>query len=149
MKIFTIVFSLIIAILCFWMDLKMIFLYFKVKKWQKVEAEILDKNVVYNPKGMHRGRAVYMPKINYEYSIDGKNFKGSYTYLEELLNGTRSFMKSSVEKFIVNIKNKETIFVNPSKPEESVIFCDGIGKYILVVFMGILSLFIGLVFAIS
>ena len=42
------------------------------------------------------------------------------------------------------IEDTMSIFVNPNDASQSVMYCEGLGLYVLVFFMGILSLLIGL-----
>lgn len=138
-------FSLIIALACFWFSLKMIRLYIKVKRWNKVEAAILSKEMFIHPK-YSSTRTPYGLKVEYSYLINNQECKGNKVYLVELMGGHANHMKKDAENRLEKIAPTMSIFVNPNNIQESVMYCKGIGLYIFVLFMGFLSILIGLTY---
>lgn len=149
MKYGVIGFSILIAGVCFWAGFKMVRLYLKVKNWDRVEAIILEKRAEYRQKHANSGTAVYIATMRYEYMYQGKNYVGGAVYLEELVGGSRSFRKQQVEKLLNQVGEKKLIYVNPSNPATSVVFCNGMGMYFLMLGGGVSSLLIGLVYLIK
>ena len=143
MKIFILVFCIVIAFAAFWYGTKLIKLYLKVKRWQKTTAKILKKEVVKKTLSS-ASRARYKPSIEYSYFYDLKEYKGERIFLVEFLKGERGFLYSAAEKFLAKINPETEIYVNPENPEESVIFCDGIFLYVMMYVMGFMSLLVGL-----
>lgn len=143
MNYFTFIFALVISAIAFWFSIKFIHLYFKVKKWNRVNATILSKEVFLHPK-ISSSRSPYGIKVNYTYQVDNSTYSGNKIYLVELAGGQTNHMKSIAENKLNKIKDTMSIYVNPNDQSESVIYCEGIGLYILVFFMGLLSLLIGL-----
>ena len=143
MNYFTLIFSLIIAIACFWMSIKMIRLYLKVKKWERITATVTSKEVFIHPKYSSR-RSPYGIKVSYSYSKNGVDYTGHMVYLAELHGGQANHMKATAERKLDKIESSMNIFVNPGDPKQAVMYCDGIGLYILMFIMGLLSLLVGL-----
>ena len=148
MKIFILVFCCVIALSAFWFGIKLIRLYLKVKSWHKTTAKILKKEVVTKTLSS-ASRAKYKLSIRYSYFYDLKEYKGDRIFLVEFLKGERGFLYSAAEKFLAKIDPETEIYVNPENLEESVMFCDGIFLYIMMLVMGVMSLLIGLVNYIS
>lgn len=148
MKIFILIFCGVIALVGFWYGTKLIRLYLKVRRWKKTPAHILKKEVV-KRKLASAARAGYKPSIEYSYFYDLKEYKGEKVFLVELIKGEKGFMYSAAEKFIKKINPETEIYVNPKNPEESVMFCDGIFMYFMMLVMGFMSLLVGLVNYIS
>jgi hypothetical protein len=143
MKIFILIFCLAIAFGAFWYGVKLIKLYLKVKKWDRVKAIVIQKSVVQR-KQTAASRAGYKPSIDYSYSYNSKTYNGHKIFLVELINGERGFMKRAAEKWLKKIKPEIEIFVDPHRPEQAVMFCDGITLYIFILVIGLMSLLIGL-----
>lgn len=144
MNYITLIFSIIISLVAFWFSIKFIRLYFKVKRWTRVIATINSKEVILHPKSSSP-RSPYGLKVEYAYQINNIEFFGQKVDLVELARGQTNHMKSTAEKRLTKIDSTALIFVNPTDPKQSVMYCEGIGLYILVFFMAIMALLIGLV----
>jgi len=131
MKIFTLVFCCLIAVVAFWSGIKLIKLYLKVKKWNRVWATVTRKSVVKRVRSS-ASRAGFKPAVEYSYKVNLKEYSGNNIFLVELINGERGFLYKAAEKFLEKIKPEIEIYVNPEKPEESVIFFNVIAFYIFV-----------------
>ena len=143
MNYFTFIFALVISAVAFWFSIKFIVLYLKVKKWNKVNATILSKEIFLHPK-VSSSRSPYGIKVNYTYQVDNSIYNGCNVYLVELAGGQTNHMKDVAENKLNNIQETMSVYVNPKDPTQSVIYCEGIGLYIFIFFMGIISLLIGL-----
>ena len=142
MKVFVLIFSLVIAAVAIFYGIKMLRLFMKVSKWNKATAKVLSKAVV--PKKLASGsRANKRVVMEYSYLISNKEYKNNKVFLVELINGERGFLPSAGEKFLEKVKDEIEIHVNPKNSEESVIYCDGLVMYIVVILMGPLSLIMG------
>jgi hypothetical protein len=144
MKIFILVFCILIAVGAFYYGIKMLKLYSRVKKWPKVIATLIKKEIT-NRKLANASRANLIVVASYIYNFNGREYKGKNIFLVELLKGERSFYRDDAEKFLNKLKPQEDVYVNPEKPEESVMFCEGAGLYILMIIMGFISLLAGLI----
>ena len=107
-------------------------------------ATIISKEIILHPK-TSSPRSPYGLKVEYAYQVNHIAFKGQKVDLIELEGGQTNHMKSMAEKRLNKIDNTALIYVNPIDSEQSVMYCEGIGLYILVFFMAIFSLLIGLV----
>jgi len=143
MKIFILVFCCLIAFAAFWYGIKLIRLYFRVKNWDRVIAKIIKKEVV-KRKTASASRAGYKPAIEYSYLVNLKEYHGNRVFLVELMKGERGFLQVAAERFLEKIKPEAEIYVDPERPEQAVLFCDGLMLYILVLLMGIMSLLLGI-----
>lgn len=143
MNYFTFIFAILIGIACFWMSVKMIRLYLKVKNWDRVSANILSKEIILHPK-YSTTRTPYGLKAEYTYRIKNMDYSGHMIYLVELAAGQANHMKSDAETKLNKIEKTMVIYVNPDDPKQSVIYCKGVGLYIFVFLMGILSFLIAL-----
>lgn len=143
MPYFTLIFSLLIAAGCFFISIKMIRLYLKVKKWNRVTAAVVSKEMFLHPK-VSTSRSPYGIKAEYRYNINGIDHSGYQIYLVELAGGQANHMKSHAEKKLEEIKPLMPVFVNPSDATQSVMYCQGIGLYVFIFCMGIVSLLMGL-----
>lgn len=143
MNYFTFIFALVISAVAFWFSIKFIRLYFKVKKWDRINAIILSKEIFLRPK-TSSSRSPYGIKVEYSFRFKDTVYKGYNVYLVELAGGQANQMKSTAENKLNKIEDTMSIYVNPSDPTQSVMYCEGIGLYILVFFMAILALLIGL-----
>lgn len=139
---FILIFSILIAAVCFWSSIKLILLYFKVNGWEKVNATIISKKVELHTK-VSTKNSPYAVRVEYKYNYNGTEYKNDKVYLVELIGGQTNHMESAANKKINEIKESETIFVNPKDPQESIMFCNGIVMYVVVFFFGIMSLLIG------
>ena len=130
MKIFVLVFSCLISFVAFWYGLKLIRLYLRVKKWDKIKANITQKSIVKKTLSS-ASRAPYKLSVDYSYLYNLQKHSGNKVFLVELLKGEKGFLYKAAEKFLEKINPETEIYVNPQKPEESVMYCDGIILYVL------------------
>lgn len=142
MKILILIFCCLLSLASFWYGVKLIRLYFRVKKWEKINATVTQKSVV-KRKLSSASRASYKPSLDYSYTFKSKPYTGNKIFLVELIKGERGFLQHAAEKWNEKIKPEIEIYVNPENPEESVIYCDGIILYFGIILMGIMSLIIG------
>jgi hypothetical protein len=140
----TFIFSLIISLVAFWFSIKFIRLYFKVKRWNRVMATIISKEVILHLKSSSP-RSPYGLKVEYVYQVNHIVFTGQKVDLIELEGGQTNHMKSTAEKRLTKIDNAALIYINPMDPKQAVMYCEGIGLYIFVFCMAIFSLLIGLI----
>lgn len=143
MSTFTCIFAFILSAIAFWFSIKFILLYFKVKKWDRVNATILSKELFLHPK-VSSSRSPYGIKVNYTYQVNNGTYSGHTIYLAELVGGQTNHMKSVAEIKLNKIEDTMPIYVNPKEPSQSVMYCEGLGLYILMFFMAIIALLIGL-----
>lgn len=143
MDYFTGIFALVFSAVSFWFSIKFIQLYFKVKRWDKINATILSKELFLHSK-VSTSRSPYGIKVNYTYQVVNSTYTGNKVYLVELAGGQANHAKSTADSKLSKIEDVMSIYVNPNDPSQSVMYCEGIGLYILVFFMGLLSLLIGL-----
>lgn len=136
-------FSALISLVCGWFSFKMIRLYFKVRAWQRVSATILSKEIIVHEK-YSSTNSPYGLKVNYSYKINNSEYCGDKVYLVELTGGQVDHMKNTAEKKINQLEQQMKIYVNPQHPDESVIYCKGIGLYIFVLAVGLFTLLLGL-----
>jgi hypothetical protein len=132
------IFALLISIGCFWFSFKFIKTYAKVKSWTKTEATVLSKSVSMHEKYSTRNTP-FAVKVEYQYVFNNTPYTNNTVSLAELLGGQVNYMEKSANKIIDGIKDKTPIFVNPQNPQQSVIFCDGLGLYIIVIFIGFIA----------
>jgi len=142
MNYFTCIFALVISAVAFWFSIKFIVLYLNVKKWNRVNATILSKEIFLHPK-VSSSRSPYGLKVDYTYEVNNTTYNGHNVYLAELAGGQTNHMKSVAENKLNKIEDTMSIYVNPNNPSQSVMYCEGIGLYILVFFMAIVALLIG------
>lgn len=140
----TFIFSLIISLTAFWFSIKFIRLYFKVKRWDRVIATIISKEVILHPK-TSSPRSPYGLKVEYTYQVNNIEYAGQKVDLIELEGGQTNHMKSTAEKRLTKIDNTALIYINPMDSKQAVMYCEGIGLYIFVFCMAIFSLLIGLI----
>jgi len=142
MDFFTGIFALVIGGVSIWMSFRLIRLYLKVKGWNRVSATILSKEVVLNPKATTKAR--HQLKVQYAYQYNEIEYKGENVFMVELIGGWQSFMKSGAEKKLTELPSNPTIFVDPSDPKQSVIYCKGNVLHLLTLLMGIISFLFGI-----
>lgn len=142
MNYFTFIFATIIGLFLLWFSIKFIRLYFKVKKWNRVSANVTLKELFLHPK-YSTSRSPYGLKVEYNYQVSNSTFTGNKVYLLELTGGQTNHMKKSAESTLNKIGQTMEVYVNPNAPAESVMFCNGVGLYVFVFCMGILALLIG------
>jgi hypothetical protein len=137
------IFALIISLVCFRLSFKFIKTYMKVKSWVKTEAIILSKEVKLHEK-YSTSRSPYAVKVEFAYQFNEIEYKNNKVFLVELLGGQVNHMEQTANKRIDEIKEKMQVYVNPQNPQQSVLFCEGIGLYIFVGIIGLFALIFGL-----
>jgi hypothetical protein len=142
MDYFTAVFALVISIACFWFSRKITRLYLKVSRWSRVPAAITSKEIFVHPKNS-ASRAPYGLKVTYIYTL-GNTYTGLLLDLIELAGGQTNHMKAQAEKRANELPSSLLVYVDPSDPQRSVVHCKGVGLYVIVFFIGLLSLLIGI-----
>lgn len=143
MEIFTGVFGLVISIVCFWISVKFLGIYFKVRGWLRVNARVISKSASIHEK-FFSARSPYKLNVSYTYAIDGVEFKGDKVYLIELFGGRAGHMKKIADKKLDQILGIMSIYVDPKDHSRSVMYCEGIGLYLFIFLMGIFSLLLGI-----
>lgn len=143
MEIFTGVFALIICVGCFWASARFLNIYFKVKGWQRVNARVISKSISMHEK-FHTTRSPYKLNATYAYVIDGTQHMGNKVYLVELLGGQANHRKEDADRRLDKIVGLMSVYVDPKDPKRSVMYCEGIGLYILVFLMGIFALLLAI-----
>lgn len=139
------IFLLIIALASFWISIKMIRLYLKVKDWNRVNANVLTKELFIHPK-YSASRSPYGLKVEYSYLVNNIEYKEHKIYLAELAGGQVNHTQRVAQNKLDKIQSTMPVFVNPNNPQEAVMYCEGIGLYVFVFFMGFLSILIGLTY---
>ena len=110
-----------------------------VKKWSKTEATILSKRVELHKKYSTKN-SPYSIKIEYKYLFNGLEYKNNTVDLAELNGGQTNYMHKTANQAINRIKEIEQIYVNPQRPEQSVVFCNGLSLYVFIALMGLMAL---------
>jgi hypothetical protein len=118
-------------------------LYLKVKKWSRIKATILSKEILIHTK-YSTSRSPFGLKVDYNYQLNKLTYTGNKVYLLELIGGQANHLKKTAERTLSKINQSIEVYVNPLDPMQSVMFCEAVGSYILVFFMGIIALLIGL-----
>ncbi len=137
------IFGLLIALGCFYVSHKMIIMYRNVQKWQATTATVLDKKI--EKREAHSTRANYGLMVTYQYQFNKKTYQNNKVFLVDLVGGqTNHSSPEFAQPYADQITNPLTIYVNQDKPDESVIFRDGIMLYIGIALLGILSLLIAI-----
>jgi hypothetical protein len=143
MNFVTFIFATVIGLAALWFSVKFIRLYFQVKKWNRVKTTILSKEIFLHFK-VSSSRSPYGLKVTYTYQINNITYTGDKVYLVELAGGQTNHMKKTADAALSKVNQAMEIYVNPTDPTKSVMFCEGVGLYIFVFFMGITSLLIGI-----
>ncbi|MCC5815936.1 MAG: DUF3592 domain-containing protein [Leptospira sp.] len=92
----------------------------RVKKFDKVQARILDKSIGEKQNASSSGpKARYRVNVLYEFDYQGKLFQGKNYYSMELMGGEQVMSREDVQKILDSLSEKTEIFVNPTDPEES------------------------------
>lgn len=142
MDVFTGIFAIVIGLTSLWFAFKFLKLYFKVSGWEKVEANVISKEVTVYEK-YSTTRTPYKLNAVYNYRFNNQEFTGRFVYLVELMGGQANHTKSNADKRLDQIKGKMIVFVNPKNPKESVMYCEGVILYWIVFFMGLFAILIG------
>jgi hypothetical protein len=143
MKVFILVFSILIGLAAFWFGIKMIRLYRRVSQWSRIKATVIQKSVV-KRKLTSASRAGFKPSIDYSYTVNSKDYVGQRIFLAEIVKGERGFLYSAAEKFNAKIAAEIIIYFDPMNPEESVMNCDGLVWYVVALIMGAFSILMGI-----
>ena len=141
----TFIFATIIGLAALWFSIKFIRLYFRVKKWNRVNATVTSKELFIHPK-YSTSRSPYGLKVEYNYQVSNSSYTGNKVYLLELIGGQTNHMKKTAESTLSKIEQTRSVYVNPADPTQSVMFREGVGLYVFVFFMGIMALLIGVSF---
>ncbi len=139
------IFSLAISLLCIWASTKMLNIYFKVRAWKKTTAIVISKKAELHKKVSVKN-APYAVRVEYKYVVDGKEYLNNKVYLVELLGGQANHMESSAKKIIDEFRNEIEVRVDPKDAQRSVVFCTGVIMNFFILFIGIISLLIGISF---
>jgi hypothetical protein len=83
--------------------------------------------------------------VEYIYAYNAQNYTNDKVFLAELLNGEKGFTTADGEKFLQTIPAEPLIYVNPNKPEQSVMFADGLWLYIFMIVFGCIVFCVGLI----
>jgi hypothetical protein len=143
MEIFTGIFALVMSLGCFWMSAKFLRIYFKVRGWQRVNARVISKSISVHEK-FHTTRSPYKLNAVYRYIIDGVEHEGNKIYLAELLGGQANHRKADADRRLDKIVGIMPVYVDPKDPKRSVMYCEGLGLYLVVFFMGFIALLLGI-----
>ncbi len=139
----TAIFCLVIGMVSFWYGFQFIKLYLKVKKWTKTEADLVSKKIEIHKK-YSTSKSPYAVRIEYKYTYNFQEFFNNKVYLIELINGQVNHIETQAQKVIDKVNDKIEIYVNPKNPQQSVIFCNRIILYLIVIVMGSFSFLFGL-----
>lgn len=135
---------LLIGFASIFYGLKMLKTYMGVKGWVKLKATVTNKAVL--PKKLTKAsRRSMRVSIEYTYVFNSQSHKNDKVFLAELLNGEKGFTNAEGEKFLLTVPDEPIIYVNPSKPEQSVLFTDGLWMYIFMIVFGCVAFCAGLV----
>jgi len=137
------IFALIIGIGCIWFSFKFIRTYMDVRKWTRTEAIVLHKSVKMHEK-YSTGRSKYAVLVDYSYVYDSVDYKNNMVYLAELMGGQANHLESAANRIIAGLPGKIQIYVNPKNPKQSVIYCNGLLLYTIVLITGFVALLIAL-----
>jgi len=143
MKYFIFFFALAIGIAALWYSQAFIRLYWKTGKWNKVQAKVLSKEVVLNPRS-NSLRSPYRLQVQYSYHINNKDYTSTKLDLVELMDGFQSYTKPAGEKRLAEIKEFITVYVNPDEPTQAVAERAGIFLFVFVFLIGFFSVLIGI-----
>lgn len=135
---------LLIGFMSIFYGLKILKIYLNVKGWTKIKATVIHKAVL--PKKLTKASRLAMRvSIEYTYLFNSQNYQNDKVFLAELLNGERGFTNTGGEKFLQTVPDEPVIYVNPAKPEQSVMFTDGLWLYIFMIVFGCIVFCAGLI----
>ncbi|HLP14532.1 MAG TPA: DUF3592 domain-containing protein [Flavobacteriales bacterium] len=143
MAVVVLIFSLLIALVCFWASVRLLLVNAKVKKWRRVQATVVMRELALRA-GPGR-RSTYVLDVMYKYRVGGEEYSGKNVHLVNLVNGWVYYTSNNGNKKLWEIDDKPLIYVNPKNPARSVIYRSGVGFYYFIFLMGLLSLAVGLV----
>lgn len=86
----------------------------EVRKWQSVEGVVLEAEVA--------GKRGFVPKVKYEYSVDGKTYADEKELFSPQFGGKDTRRQSS-QKIIADYEKggRITVYYNPANPAESAV----------------------------
>jgi hypothetical protein len=90
---------------------------FTPRKWSKVAGTIVSSRMDATQTG--HSETVFTPVIEYEYLFDGRSFKSSRRRMRHYASGQRADAEAVRSRYPVG--SGVTVFVNPAKPEKSVL----------------------------
>ena len=137
-----IIFPFVIGISAILASWKLVRLYFRIGKWERVEAKVISKEVAYNNLS-NSARTPYTILVEYVYTHNGKEYRGSKLDLIELIGGFSSYRKPDAEKRMETIKATEMVYVNPNDRTQSIMNRNGVTLYLIIFVMGIFSILYG------
>lgn len=143
MNYISIILYLLIGFASLFYGLKTLRIYMNVKRWAKLTATVSNKAVL--PKKLTKASRRNMRiSLEYTYVFNAQSYTNDKVFLAELMNGERGFTSVDGEKFLRTIPDEAVVYVNPAKPEESVMFADGLGLYIFMIVFGFMAFCTGL-----
>ncbi len=140
-------FSLVIGFVGLWFGFKLVKSYVIVKNWDKTEATVLSKKVAKHENSSTKGQ--YGVKVEYAYVFNNQKYTNNKVYLVELSGGQVNQYQSNAQEVVDKLQDKITIYVNPKQPDQSVIFCEGIFLYLIVIVIGLGAFLYGAVVLIN
>ncbi|MGP8202239.1 MAG: DUF3592 domain-containing protein [Limisphaerales bacterium] len=90
---------------------------FAPRKWSKVAGTIVSSRIDAAPAGS--GETTFTPVIVYEYRFNGQSFKSSQRRLRNYVSGQSADAEAISSRYPAG--SSVTVFVNPGKPEQSVL----------------------------
>ncbi len=130
-----IIFCLVIGFMSLFYGIKMFRTYLTIKSWTKARAKVLSKTVA-DKKLTKATRQSKRVVIEYSYELNSKPYTSNKVFLVELLNGERGFSQQGAEAFLKTVPDEIYVYVDPKKPEQAVMFSDGLLLYIFMIFLG-------------
>ena len=92
---------------------------FAPAKWLKVTGTIVASKVEEKASQLTEGVPVHVPAIEYEYAINSQTFKSSRRRLHNYISGERADADAVLSRYPAGAS--VIVFVNPRKPEQSVL----------------------------
>jgi hypothetical protein len=113
----------------------------RLKKWKKIEGEIIESGVEYFRSKTDSDTEGWRQKIIYIYNIDGIEYKNDKITknIAILLPSESSAIKNSKSYFV---GQRITVYVNNKNPKESIIDSSFDNSNLLYVFIGIVAIFV-------
>ncbi len=130
-----IIFSLVLGFLAMFYGIKLFRTWITIKGWTKTRARVLKKSVE-EKKLTKASRQSKRVVIEYSYDFNSVAYTNNKVFLADLLNGERGFSKNGAEVFLKTVPDEIYVYVDPKKPQHSVMFSDGLALYIFSIFLG-------------
>ena len=137
-----IIFPFVIGISAILASWKLVRLYFKIGGWDRVEAKVISKEVVYSNLSSSP-KTPYTILVDYTYNYNNKEYRGTKLDLVELIGGFSSYGKPEAEMRMEKIKEKAMIYVNPNDQAQSIMNRSGVTLYLIIFVIGIFSVLYG------